>query len=127
MAQAPEPHPAPKLGPAFEARLRQAGPGQRIYAVVLLATSEGRGRPAKRRSPEQRKARAARTKRLARRALREIDAILKRHNGRRLAAEANALGAVPIEATPAGIRAVAECDEVKAVLEDQPVTLPPTW
>jgi len=127
MAQTQEPNPGSKLGPGFQAKLREAAPDERIYAVVLLETSEGEGRRAKRRSREQREAAVARTKRSAGCALREIDRVLKRHNGRRLADEANALGAVPIEATPAGLHAIAACDEVKAVLEDQPVTLPTTW
>ena len=59
----------------------------------------------------------------AERALTDIDAILKRHDGRRLARRPNALGSVPVETTAAGIKALASSRWVQAILEDQPISL----
>jgi hypothetical protein len=56
-------------------------------------------------------------------ALLEIDRILERFDGQRLAASADALGCVPIETTAAGITALAASEHVKAILEDQPISL----
>lgn len=58
----------------------------------------------------------------ARPALSEIDRILERFNGKRLALSVDALGTVSIEATPAAIEALANVDGVKAVLEDQGIS-----
>ena len=56
-------------------------------------------------------------------ALTDIDQILKRFHGKRLAGEPDALGCIPIETTAAGISALAESDYIKTILEDQPVSL----
>ncbi len=45
--------------------------------------------------------------------LAEVDKILERHNGRRLADEVDALGSVSVETTVAGIPALAASDYVK--------------
>ena len=54
-------------------------------------------------------------------ALDSIDKILAGHDGKRLANGAGSLGTVPVETTAEGIRALAESDQVKAILEDQKV------
>jgi hypothetical protein len=56
-------------------------------------------------------------------ALQEIDEILDRFGGRRLSDQPTALGTVAVEATPAGIAALANSDYVKVILEDQPISL----
>jgi hypothetical protein len=53
----------------------------------------------------------------------DIDSILKRHDGRRLARRPNALGSMPVETTAAGIKALASSRWVQAILEDQPIKL----
>jgi hypothetical protein len=64
-----------------------------------------------------------RLKKVATELLPEIDNILRRHHGKRLTEDVDALGTIYIETTPAGLFAVAECDKVKAVLEDQEISL----
>jgi hypothetical protein len=58
-------------------------------------------------------------------ALPDIDGILKRFNGKRLATSPDALGCIPVETTAAGITALAASERVKAILEDQPISLIP--
>ena len=59
-----------------------------------------------------------------------MDDILGRFDGQRFADEPDALGSIPVEATVAGIEALASSDWVKAIIEDQPIQLtfdiPPT-
>jgi hypothetical protein len=55
--------------------------------------------------------------------LQEVDAILARFHGRRLAEGPNALGYIPVETTSSGIRALAQSDSVRGIIEDQPVRL----
>ena len=55
------------------------------------------------------------------RALEAVDAILQRVGGKRLASGPDALGSIPVETSPIGIRALAGCEAVKAVLEDQEI------
>ena len=49
----------------------------------------------------------------------DIDRILKRHQGKRLKSEIDALSAVPVITTPAGIDALTASEHVKAIFEDQ--------
>jgi hypothetical protein len=49
----------------------------------------------------------------------DIDRILKRHRGKRLKSEIDALSAVPVITTAAGIDALTTSAHVKAILEDQ--------
>ena len=56
-------------------------------------------------------------------ALEEVDGVLARFNGQRLGKEVDALGSVLVETTAQGIKELAASKHVKAVLEDQPVTL----
>jgi cobalamin biosynthesis protein CbiG len=60
-------------------------------------------------------------RRAARPVLERIDEVLRHQGGSRLAHDVDALGAVPVETTPAGVRGLAALDGVAAVLEDQPV------
>ena len=111
-----------KISPAFTARLAHLTPQQTVRAVVLL------------RSPVSADPTAPRAVRAAKRqalieALRhaaapellELDQTLERYYGKRLAASVNALGAVPVETTAAGIHALAASPYVKAILEDQTI------
>jgi hypothetical protein len=105
-----------RISSVFEARLRKLKPDSVLRAVVML----------RREPPSPRAVRATQIKNVrkaARTALAEVDVILERFGGTRLAKEPNSLGYVTVETTPAGIRALAASDSVKGVLEDQPVRL----
>jgi hypothetical protein len=112
-----------KISSAFSARLARLAPEDKVHAFVLLRAGGAGSRSGKRQTRAEREAavKAARTS--AERALPDIDKILKKHDGRRLARRPNALGSLPVETTAAGIRALARSRWVQAVLEDQPIHL----
>lgn len=104
-----------KLSPPFKARLSRLGGKAKIRAIVLLRTDAVP--PGAARHEAVRAVRQSAHQRLV-----DIDAILERYGGRRLADAPDALGSVPVETSAQGILALAASDQVKAVLEDQPVS-----
>jgi hypothetical protein len=116
---------AEKISPALTQRLDAMAPGAHVRALVMLETAASpdepplRGRP---RAVARRRAASA-TRAAGQSALPEIDRVLARHRGRRVAAAMNALGMVPVATTAAGVRALAALDRVKAIVEDQPIAL----
>ena len=110
-----------KVGPGFEARLSGLGPRGRIQATVLLRSASASEASARRQSRTDRRATIDALRRSVRSALVDIDRILDRHGGRRLAPEVDALGSVAVETTVAGLVELAASDYVKAILEDQPL------
>ena len=112
-----------KISPEFFVRLAHLKPQQKIRAMVMLHV-DGPGKSSgQRQSGAERQAMIERIRQSAEPALTEVDNILAHYNGKRLAASVNALGVVPIETTAAGINALAASDRVKAVLEDQAISL----
>ncbi len=107
-----------KLSSQFVGRLSRLR-GQQPVRAVLLLRIEPPARAGRARTDRQRAISGIRQS--AQRSLVDIDAILERHGGRRLAPLPDALGSVPIETTAAGIAALAGCDHVKAILEDQAI------
>src|SRR4051794_21426725 len=101
-----------KLSDTFASRLGNVAPNSRVRALLVL----GRAPERKDRSGD-RAEQVRRVKESASAALGEVDAILAAHDGRRIASEPNALGYVAVEVTPAGIRALTESDQVRAILE----------
>lgn len=111
-----------KISDQFSARLDQLRPRQKVRAIVMLDA----GQPASTSRSEARARRGmavAAVREAAEAALPTLDRILERHQGRRLADHADALGCVPVEATADGISALAASKHVKAILEDQPISL----
>jgi hypothetical protein len=86
---------------------------------MLRTTAAGKGR--RRSSSAERDAAVEAVKESARSALSEVDDILERFGGRRLADGPDALGSVPVKATAAAIHALARSRKVKAIMEDQPI------
>jgi hypothetical protein len=120
---APAASPTGKISPQFSARLARMRPDDQVRVVLIL--DRGGARPgAVRRRDSRERARAVETvRRGAESALAEIDEILARRGGHRLAAAPDALGTVAVEGNPAAIRALAEVPRVRAILEDQPISL----
>lgn len=112
-----------KISHELDSRLRSLPPGGRVRALVLLATGVPAAARSRRLSKEERRAALDAVRQAGAGALDSLDEILAGHDGKRLAAGAGSLGTVPIETTVAGILALAESDQVKAILEDQKVTL----
>ena len=107
----------------FRARLSRLAPDDKIRVMVLLRTAPP-GEPSEGSATRERRQESVERMREAMApALADLDAALKRHGGERLAPAASALGSIPVEITVRGIDALAELQHVKAILEDQPVSL----
>lgn len=105
-------------------RLESLLPDQKLRAVLLLETgSSGRSRE-RRLSGEERGALIAEIREAASAALGDVDRILGRFGGRRLSEEPDNFGSITVEASAKGLRALAESERVRVVLEDQLLTLP---
>lgn len=112
-----------KISPAFRARLNRMNQQQKVRAIIVVRLGDTEVAPGRRQSPSQRQAVIEAMHKSAEPALAEIDRVLRQFGGKRLASNVNALGAVPVETTPEGITALATLDSVKAILEDQPISL----
>jgi hypothetical protein len=112
-----------KISRPFQSRLGTLGRSGRVRAIVMLnapAASQPSGvKPAR----GGRQAAVDEVRRSALPGLTEIDGVLSRFEGKRFADQVDALGCVPVETLPDGIRALARLECVKAIMEDQPITL----
>ncbi|UCC31432.1 MAG: hypothetical protein JSU86_03980 [Phycisphaerales bacterium] len=113
----------PKISAAFSARLAKLAPEQKLRVIVMLANGPSRKSSGRRLTREQRRRAMEKTQATADGALRAVDRILERFDGKRLAKRADALGCVAVETTAAGIRALADAPEVESILEDQQIGL----
>jgi hypothetical protein len=112
--------PSKKISREFAARLAGSDPKHRFRAIILTGGGgEEKRRSVTRQTPRQRKKAIEEMQRAAEQALADIDDILSRFEGRRLAASPSVLGSIPVETTSAGIRALAESRWVKSIIEDQ--------
>ena len=111
-----------KLSKEFAARLESIPAHEKLYALVLLEPS-GERSPSHRHGPRQRRTAVGALRNACRPVLVDMDEILAKCGGRRLDDEVSALGTVAVEATPAGIRILANLRDVKTVIEDQNLSL----
>jgi hypothetical protein len=107
-----------KISREFSRRLDRLHPRDKVRAIVMLR-ADGNGGGAARPSRAERQDAVERVCREAEAALPEIDQILERFDGHRLAEHPNAVGAIPVETTVRGVIALAGADCVKTILEDQ--------
>jgi hypothetical protein len=119
------PKPFEKISRPLAERLERLDPERPVRALVMVSAEDSPSAVFSARRPKgEERSRAARALRAsAESVLPEIDRILERHRGKRLAETVNALGVVPVVSTVAGLRALAACGHVKAILEDQPISL----
>lgn len=110
-----------KISREFATRLDRLARNDKVRAVVLLRTPGGPEPSGKRQSPEERAAAVEAMRTSAERALGDVDQVLAQFGGKRLAKKPDALGSIPVETTPDGIRALASSRRVQAILEDQPL------
>jgi hypothetical protein len=109
-----------KISREFSRRLDRLQPRDKVRAIVMLrAEGNGGGAGGGRPSRAERQETADEITQAAEAALPEIDQILKKFNGRRMAEHPNAVGAIPVETTVGGVIALADSDCVKTILEDQ--------
>ncbi len=112
-----------KISRGFAARLERLAPDKKIRALVLLDIENDTAGATRRLTSEERQASIESARISARSVLPEIDELLAREDGKRLSEDVNALGSVTVETTAQGIAALARLSSVKAILEDQPVSL----
>ena len=112
-----------KISPEFLARLNGLKGRQKVRAIVLLRTAGAKKKRGQRQTPAERRKAVAAVRRSAATALPEIDRLLGQFDGKRLADGVDALGASPVETTAEGVNALAALDQVKVIVEDQPVSL----
>ncbi len=110
-----------KISPVFAARLKELKPQETVRAIVMLDTGNVNEGLRKRPTKKARRASIKSTRESVAEILPDIDRILKRHHGKRLKSEIDALSAVPVITTAAGIDALTTSAHVKAILEDQPL------
>lgn len=110
-----------KISPAFASRLGRLGPRDEVRAIVMLRTGGAGLNHVRRRGSVGRRSAVESVRRALADALPDIDRILKRHRGKRLRNEVDALGAVPVVTTAAGINALTTSEHVKAIFEDQKI------
>jgi hypothetical protein len=109
----------PKISREFGRRLDLLQPRDKVRAIVMLRAEGNGGAGAGRPSHAERQDIADQISRAAEAALPEIDQILQRYEGRRMAERPSAVGAIPVETTVGGVIALARADCVKTILEDQ--------
>ena len=107
-----------KISSEFAARLDSLEPQQKIRAIVLLNAKNTRRSNTQRQSRAERQAAIEAIRKSAEQALGDIDNTLERFNGKRLSENPDALASILVEATAAGINALAESEKVRAILED---------
>lgn len=112
-----------KISPEFAARLERLKPDDKIRAIVMLQTANSRDAINKRPTKKARRATLKLNRESVANILPDIDRILKRHHGKRLKSEIDALSAVPVITTAAGIDALTGSEHVKAIIEDQALRL----
>lgn len=110
-----------KVGPEFRDRLAHLSGKALVHAVLLVQQAAAGNGGGRRTRGSTRAALVEAGKRSAAEGLGEIDAILKKTGGHRLADAPDLLGSLPIETTAEGIVALAGSPRVKAILEDQQI------
>ena len=112
-----------KISPEFAARLASLGAQHKLRAIVMLHPQTTSQESTRRLTRAERQAVIKTMRQAIAPTLDEIDRLLVQHDGKRLAQTVSAVGTIPIETTPAGVYALAALTCVKAILEDQRITL----
>lgn len=112
----------PVISREFITKLNRLSATQKVRAMVLLQTATN-GTITPRPSRKERKEAIEKVREASRSSLPDIDEILAHYDGKRLSEDVDALGSITIESTAEGIKALADSDLVKAILEDQSIFL----
>jgi hypothetical protein len=115
--------PKPKISPEFARRLARLAPDAMARAIVLLDTGPAPAPAPGRPSKAERKAIAEAIQTAAAPAMAEVDRLLEGSGGHRLAPGPDLFGSIPIEAPASVLLALAGSEHVRALLEDQPLSL----
>jgi hypothetical protein len=122
MARRSSEPPKAKISPEFARRLARLAPHAMARAIVLLDTGPALAPTPGRPSKAVRKEIAEAIRTAAAPALTEVDRLLERSGGR-LAPGPDLFGSVAVEAPVSALMALAGSEHVRALLEDQPLSL----
>ena len=123
MARQSSKPPKPKISPEFAGRLARLAPHAMARAIVLLDTGPAPAAAPGRPSKAARKTIAEAIQAAVAAPLAEVDRLLERSGGRRLAPGPDLFGSIPVEAPASALLALAGSEHVRALLEDQPISL----
>lgn len=112
---------AVKISPSLDRRLTSLAPDVPVRAILVLRSNGEPKHKDRRLTREERQAHIQALRSSAQASFPRIDAILERLGGSRLSDQPSALGTITVVTNPAGIFALANIDEVQAILEDQPL------
>jgi hypothetical protein len=107
-----------KINPNFANRLQCLSPQQKVRAIVLLKIDRHQQLAGKRQSPPERQAAIEMVRSSAAISLAKIEEIVHQYDGKILTDRPDALGAISIEITVAGIDRLVQSESVIAVMED---------
>jgi len=112
-----------KISEALARRLDVLPPDQLVRLIVLLRLPETEPRrESSRRESRARPAEVDAVRSAAQSGIVEVERLLKSHGGSVLTPDLSTLGAVAVETTVRGARALAESEQVRAIVEDLPVS-----
>ncbi len=94
-----------------------------LRAIVMLETEPATHGTGRRVLRTQRKKLIEAMQRSVEAAADDIAEILEKFGGHRLERQLDTLGSLAVETTPAGIKALSECPHVRAIVEDQSISL----
>jgi hypothetical protein len=123
MAHHSSKHPKTKISPEFARRLHRLAPGAMARAIILLDTGPAPAETSGRPSNAARKETSEAIRTAATAAMAEVDRLLERAGGRRLAPGPDLFGSIPVEAPVSALLTLAGSEHVRALLEDQPLSL----
>lgn len=112
-----------KISTEFACRLSHLAPQQKVSVIVFLQLDNLDRTVGARLSRDERKRAMEGVRNSAKQALSYIRKIVQDFGGKQLAENPDALGSIPIEISADGVKALADSDAVKAVLEEQEIVL----
>lgn len=114
-----------KISPEFAARLNSYPPTARVRVIVLLKSANLQiTNNSQRQNRLERKAAIKVMQDSVKQSWEIVDRLITNFDSKKLATKPDVFGAIPLEITPPGVRALALSDAVKAVIENQKIYSP---
>ncbi|MEK7399373.1 MAG: hypothetical protein AAB116_20730 [Candidatus Poribacteria bacterium] len=110
-----------KISNEFDTRLKRLKTKEKVRAIVLLNIKDIDKSNGKRQNRTERLSTIEAIRKASMQTLDGVEEILNRFDGRLLTDYPDALGSIHVEITADGIKALAESDCVRAIIEDQKV------
>lgn len=111
-----------KISPEFAARLNSYPPTAKVKVIVLLESTKPQiTNNSQRQNRLERKAAIKVMQDSVKQSWQIVDRLIKDFDGKKLATNPDAFGAIPIEINLPGIQALVSSDAVKAIIENQKI------